>query len=235
MAGGVRLATVVLAGLGGFSLPSCASSPAASFSGDGVASGGHPAHRAATTTTSSTSTTVDPGALPQTDELPTSATPQFAQEMAALWQGVVQDSVPAAMPSFFPEQAYVQVKAIADPEADFQSRLVGEFGRDLGAAHSLLGARPSSASLVSVNVPSQFAHWVPPGTCSNRVGYYEVPNSRVVYEEDGETRSFGIASLISWRGVWYVVHLGAVVRASQSGEVDDPEPGPGTSAPSSTC
>ena len=155
--------------------------------------------------------------------------------MTALWQGVVDDSVQAAMPSFFPEQAYVQVKAIVDPEADFQNRLVGEFGLDLGAAHALLGASPSSASLVGVHVPSQFAHWVPPGTCSNRVGYFEVPNSRVVYTEDGQTRSFGIASLISWRGVWYVVHLGAVVRATQGGVVDDPEPGAGSSAPSSTC
>jgi hypothetical protein len=41
--------------------------------------------------------------------------------------------------------------------------------------------------------------------------------------------------MISWRGEWYVVHLGAVLRSSNQGVVDDPEIGPGTSAPSTTC
>jgi hypothetical protein len=76
---------------------------------------------------------------------------------------------------------------------------------------------------------------VAPGTCYNRIGYYEVPNSRVLYRQGGVVRSFGIASMISWRGVWYVVHLGAVVRSGVSGTVDDPATGPGVSAPSSTC
>jgi hypothetical protein len=89
--------------------------------------------------------------------------------------------------------------------------------------------------LLSVAVPSRYAHWVPPGVCANRIGYYEVGQSRLVYEEGGVVRSFGIASLISWRGVWYVVHLGAVVRSGSAGVVDDPETGPGVSPPSTSC
>ncbi len=155
--------------------------------------------------------------------------------MAALWQGIRSGSAPAAMPAFFPEEAYAQVKAIADPGADYANRLVHEFGLDIAAAHGLLGAGDSSVQLVGVQVPSSYAHWVSPGTCSNGVGYYEVPNARVVYREGGQTGSFGIASMISWRGVWYVVHLGAVVRSSDAGVVDDPSSGSGVSAPSSTC
>ena len=67
------------------------------------------------------------------------------------------------------------------------------------------------------------------------MGYYEVPNARVVYSENGASRSFGIASMISWRGEWYVVHLGAVLRSSEAGAVDEPAVGPGSSAYSSTC
>ena len=89
--------------------------------------------------------------------------------------------------------------------------------------------------LVGVQVPSSYAHWVSPGVCSNGVGYYEVPNARVIYRESGQRSSFGIASMISWRGVWYVVHLGGVVRSSDAGVVDDPSSGSGVSAPSSTC
>ena len=51
--------------------------------------------------------------------------------------------------------------------------------------------------------------------------------------DPGELRSFGIASMISWRGYWYIVHLGSV--SGGGGTVDDPEPGKGTPAPSSTC
>jgi hypothetical protein len=155
--------------------------------------------------------------------------------MAALWQGIRSGAVSAAMPAFFPEGAYAQVKAIADPRADYNSRLVHEFSQDIAAAHGLLGAGASSAQLVGVQVPSSYAHWVSPGACYNSVGYYEVPNARLVYREGGQTSSFGIASMISWRGVWYVVHLGAVTRSSDAGVVDDPSSGTGTSEPSSTC
>jgi hypothetical protein len=177
----------------------------------------------------------NPGSLPQTNQLPTAGTAQFHGEMAALWSGVTRDSLGAALPAFFPEGAYVQVKAIGDPRGDYTARLLGDYRLDLEAAHALLGTAPQSAQLLRVEVPQSYAHWVGPGACYNRVGYYEVPNSRVVYRQQGQVRSFGIASMISWRGVWYVVHLGAVVRAGEGGVVDDPSAGPGESIPSSTC
>ena len=106
---------------------------------------------------------------------------------------------------------------------------------DIAAAHALLGRNPTDARLIAVNVASGYGHWVPPGVCYNRVGYYEMPNARVVYREDGQTRSFAIASMISWRGVWYVIHLGAVVRSTDGGIVDEPAAGPGSPAYSATC
>jgi hypothetical protein len=176
----------------------------------------------------------NPGSLPQTDQRPSAGTAQFHAEMAALWSGVTGNSLRAALPAFFPEAAYVQVKGIADPQGDYTNRLLAHYQLDLGAAHGLLGAQPQAAHLVAVQVPQSYAHWVDPGACYNTVGYYEVPNARVVYRQNGTVRSFGIASMISWRGVWYVVHLGAVLPPS-SGVVDDPSSGAGVSAPSSTC
>ncbi len=172
------------------------------------------------------------GALPQTNQRPSAGTPAFHREMAALWRGVTTNSLKAAMPAYFPLRAYLQVKAIADAGADYQNRLLHSFRLDIAAAHALLGSSATDARLITVAVPSPYAHWVSPSACYNRVGYWEVPNARVIYSEHGQTRSFGIASMISWRGVWYVVHFGAVLS---SGVVDDPTPGRGTSAPSSTC
>ncbi len=177
----------------------------------------------------------NPGTLPQTRQLPSAGTPTFRAEMADLWAAVRTDTLRPGLPAFFPEAAYLQVKSISNPAADYMTRLIGAYRVDISAAHALLGGGARTARLIGVRVPMSYSHWVSPGACYNRIGYYEVPNARMVYRANGQVRSFGIASMISWRGVWYVVHLGAVLQSSQVGVVDDPSVGPGVSAFSSTC
>jgi hypothetical protein len=175
------------------------------------------------------------GALPQTERVPSATTPCFHAIVRALWRGVRSASYGAARYAFFPLKAYVQVKAVGDPAVDYRDRLVAEYDLDLVAAHELLAPAPKRARLLRVIVPRKYVHWVPPGACDNRFGYYEVPNSRLVYRVGDDVRSFAIASLISWRGIWYVVHLGAVTRSGYSGVIDDPSDGTGTPTPSLTC
>ncbi len=206
--------------------------PASARSSSATTSTAAPATRPAAP---SPTTTIDPGSLPQTGTFPAASGPAFGARMAALWSGVVAGSVRPALPAFFPESAYVTVKAESDPAADYTDRLLAEYADDLVAAHALLGADPSAATLVGVDVDQAYGHWVPPGSCFNGVGYFEVPNARVVYTVGGQTRSFGVASMISWRGQWYVVHLGSVLRSGSGGQVDGPQSGPGTPLPSSTC
>lgn len=176
-----------------------------------------------------------PGSLPQTRAFPSTRTAAFRREMSRLWLAIVTDRPRSARSAFFPEGAYLQLKAIAGAGADFQDRLLRDYALDIGAAHTLLGRGAAGAVLLGVRVHASYGHWVPPGVCYNRVGYYEMPNARVLYREHGEVRSFGIASMISWRGVWYVVHLGAILRSGVEGVVDQPAVGPGVSEPSSTC
>lgn len=176
-----------------------------------------------------------PGSLPQTPTRPSSHTLRFRREMSDLWQAIVLDRPRIARSAFFPIGAYLQLKAIAGAGADYTNRLLGDYALDIDAAHRLLGDGSASATLMRVSVVSAYAHWVPPDVCYNRVGYYEVPNSRIVYRESGKVRSFGIASMISWRGRWYVVHLGAILRPSDAGVVDQPASGAGVTEPSSTC
>ena len=194
-----------------------------------------PATSAPATSAPATTTTTGPGSLPQTDVLPSAASAQFRDEMRDLWEGVQDDSPERAAPAFFPEAAYVQLKSIPYPESDFVGRLFADYGLDLAAAHALLGAGAEEARLLYVSVPSGEAEWIPPGYCYNSIGYWHEPGARLVYEEDGQVRSFGIASLISWRGVWYVVHLGAVLRSDVVGMVDDPAVGPGEPGPPGGC
>jgi hypothetical protein len=192
-----------------------------------------------TTTTSTTvpvtATTSPAGALPQTGTFPSPTSVQFQSSMTDLFGAVAHGAPPTAAGAFFPEAAYVQLKDIPGAASDYQNRLLAEYDEDIAAATAELGPDARSATLASVQVPQQYAHWVPPGECENSVGYFEVANSRLVYTLGGVTRSFGIASLISWRGEWYVVHLGAILRPGGGGVVLDPQTGPGASAPSSTC
>jgi hypothetical protein len=172
------------------------------------------------------------GALPQTSAFPSTSSVAFRDAMADLWLAVTADSARFALPAFFPEAAYRQLKAIAYPDADWQYRLWYDFALDVRAAHGLLAP---GARLVRVIVPADEAAWVYPGACYNSIGYWHVGGARVVYTEDGQERSFGIASLISWRGVWYVVHFGEVLRPVVTGVVDEPAVGPGIPGPPGGC
>jgi hypothetical protein len=171
-------------------------------------------------------------ALPQTDALPTTTGTAFSDAVHDIWLAVTTGDPGYAQPAFFPEKAYEQVKAIADPESDWENRLWYDFTLDLAAAHKLVG---KNATLTQVVTPAQYAQWIPVGACYNSAGYWHLPGSRLVYREDGVTHSFGIASFISWRGDWYLIHLGALVRSGAYGIVDDPETGPGIAGPPGGC
>jgi hypothetical protein len=172
------------------------------------------------------------GALPQTRAFPSTGSAAFRHAMADLWLAVSTGNPRFGLPAFFPVAAYKQVKAIPYPAADWQDRLWYDFALDVRAAHRLLAP---GTRLVRVIVPAGDAAWISPGACYNSVGYWHVSGARVVYREHGQERSFGIASLISWRGVWYVVHFGAVLRSAVTGVVDQPAIGPGIPGPPGGC
>lgn len=149
----------------------------------------------------------DPGTLPQTRDKPEASGAAFEARTAALWQGIVKDDADRALPFFFPVTAYEQVKAISHPAADWRRRLFAAYKRDIHALHKRLGEHAESAKFLRIEVPDDRARWIEPNEESNKIGYYRVYGTRLVYEVDGKERTFEVSSLISWRGQWYVVHL----------------------------
>ena len=177
---------------------------------------------------------VDPGAgrLRQTQAFPSTHDVAFRDAMDDLWLAITKDRPDYASQSFFPEAAYVQAKAISYAASDWTNRLWLDFELDVHAAHAVVGG---DAHLVRVDMaPDWEAAWIPPGYCYNAVGYWHINGARLVYDRYGEERSIGVASLISWRGVWYVVHFGGVIRPAV-GIVDDAETGPGYPGPAGGC
>ena len=70
--------------------------------------------------------------------------------------------------------------------------------------------RCRGATFLGVDVPNDQAVWIQPGEESNKLPYWRVYGTTLRYSVKGETRTMPVTSLISWRGEWYVVHLGAV-------------------------
>jgi len=165
-----------------------------------------PPTEAPTTTT----TEPDPGSLPQTPDKPSGASAKLAEHASALWQAIVSDDPSVAAPAFFPLGAYLQVKAISNPESDWRTRLVAGYVEDIHALHAKLGAKAGTAQLVGMDVPESQAVWVKPGVEYNKGSYWRVYGAQLRYTADGQSGSFPIASMISWRGEWYVVHLNSI-------------------------
>ena len=212
------------------------------FTGGGRSPSTTTTSTSAPTTTSApapttTTTTIDPGTLPQTSEEPPTDASALQARLAPLWTAIQQNSLTIGETVFFPESAYVQIKTgqIPNPQSDYQSRLIAFYALDLPAYQQALGGTPNRATLTGVNVNASYATWIAPGTCENSIGYWHLPNIRLVYSINGAVSSFGVASLISWRGVWYVVHLGPNPRPSNIGTVDQPSSGAGTPGPPGGC
>lgn len=147
------------------------------------------------------------GKLPQTKDKPPATSPALDQRAATLWDAIVHDDPDRAMPFFFPVTAYAQVKDVSNPASDWRARLVSAYKRDIHGLAKRLGKNADQAKLVRLDVQDERAKWVEPQEEWNKIGYYRVYGTKLVYELDGKERSFEISSLISWRGEWYVVHL----------------------------
>jgi len=146
--------------------------------------------------------------LPQTEEKPSLRSKSYEKRVKLLWKAIQTDDPKVALPAFFPLVAYKQVKAIPNPEADYNGRLLKAFERDIHAAHKELGNGAGSAILAGLDLPEDKAKWMPPGGEGNKVGYHRVLGSKLRYQDaSGGARSIEVTSLISWRGEWYVVHL----------------------------
>lgn len=164
---------------------------------------------AESTTTVAPTTTVDPATLPQTEEKPTSSGDGFGRRMMALAIAIITDDHTKGLPAFFPVEAYKQVKKNTDPAADWKNRLIAAFDVDTSEAHRQLGSGAASATFLGADVPDA-AVWVKPGQEYNLIGYWRVYGTRLRFDVGGTTKVIPVSSLISWRGQWYVVHLGAI-------------------------
>jgi hypothetical protein len=141
------------------------------------------------------------------EERPQDDGPALQAKGQLLWQAILDDKPELAASFFFPKDAYVHVKAAKNPEGDWRWRLWKNFERDVHALHKTQGQALSRGTFKGLRIPSKKPHWAAPGNEYNRLGYWRVYGSHIVYELRGRERFVPISSLISWKSEWYVVHL----------------------------
>ncbi|HEV2426587.1 MAG TPA: hypothetical protein VGS61_00025 [Acidimicrobiales bacterium] len=181
-----------------------------------------------------TTTTVNPGSLPQTRAEPAFGS-ALSSQMTTLWRAIVTDNSALGRRVFFPQAAYIRMKTglLASPSGDYADRLLAFYGLDLGADHRLIAGH--DPRLLRVDYDRADAQWIAPRDCENLIGYWHLPGARLVYSRAGAVYSVAVFSLISWRGVWYVVHLGPNPRPVDAGMVAGYARGPGTPGPAGGC
>ena len=162
-----------------------------------------------TTQAPTTTTTVDPGTLPQTEEKPTGTGAEFDARMKTLANAIINNTPDSAISTFFPVSAYKQTKKNTDPAADWKNRLIANFKVDVADANKALGPNAKNAVFTGVTVPNT-AVWVKPGEEYNVGPYWRVFKTQMNFTVDGKNVQIPIESMISWRGQWYVVHLGKI-------------------------
>ncbi len=145
---------------------------------------------------------------PQTEAMPVSGDPSFQARVGSLCTAIIEGKPEKAHSAFFPIVAYRQVKAIADPDRDYATRLLRHFDRDIVEYSHRIAKRRAPIRCAGIRIPRAQARWMKPGSEYNRVGYFRVLRSQLdLTDADGNTTTLEVTSLISWRGQWYVVHL----------------------------
>lgn len=194
-----------------------------------------PAGAGSTTTT--TTTTIDPGTLAWNSARPSAATapgtPLYATA-EALFNAIVAGSTAQADRVFFPQRAFFKLKAFYDPNVYYLSDLLSGFNLDVAAYRRYLLASGTPRFVGALDQASAVT-WISPGGCFNKLGYWHIGGVRIEYAYATRLFSVAIFSMISWRGVWYVVHLGAFTHPTNTGAVGAPEPGPGYPWPAGGC
>jgi hypothetical protein len=172
-----------------------------------------------------------PGNLPQTNVEPSFGAP-LNHQMRTLFEAIATEKHTLGATVFFPRAAYLRMKTgvIPEPASDYAGRLVAFFNLDLAAYRRRLFTN-STTTFIRVNADPRQAAWIRPGACENRVGYWYLPRARLVMLRRHVVVSVAVASMISWRGVWYVIHLGPNPRPVNIGTVDGFMVGPGTPGP----
>jgi hypothetical protein len=110
---------------------------------------------------------------------------------------------------FFPEPAFLQLKAIAKP-ADYYSQLVKWYEQDFVREQARFKGR---GPLVFKAMKGGSCKWKAPQTEANRIPYWSCYRRKIELTAGGQSETLEVRALINWGRQWYITHLGAIPKS----------------------
>ncbi|MFI5308458.1 MAG: hypothetical protein ACHQ53_13960 [Polyangiales bacterium] len=130
---------------------------------------------------------------------------QRLQELGrTLFAAIAEDAPVQADVIFFPRDAFLLVKAIADP-GRYWEQLHARFASDIHALHRQL-SDPEHAQYDRLDLATR-GGFVRAGEEGNRLPYWASRHSWLYYREHAASRRLEVRVLITWDDRWYVIHL----------------------------
>lgn len=109
---------------------------------------------------------------------------------------------------FFPEGAFLQLKAIAKP-ADYYSQLVKWYEQDFIREQARFKGR---GPLVFKAIKGGSCKWKAPQTEANRIPYWSCYRRKIELTAAGQSEVVEVRALINWGRQWYITHLGPIPK-----------------------
>ncbi len=128
-----------------------------------------------------------------------------AQDCAKrLFEAIVHNDPRRAADFFFPKEAFMSLKAIADP-ARYYDKLFTRYLEDIQTLHRT-HPELAHASFDRFEL-SRRGGWVKPGDEGNRLPYWAARHSFIHYHVGKQKYRIEVRVLITHQGQWYVTHL----------------------------
>jgi hypothetical protein len=109
---------------------------------------------------------------------------------------------------FFPEAAFLELKAIAKP-ADYYSQLVKWYEQDFAREQARFKGR---GPLVFKAMKGGSCKWKAPQTEANRIPYWSCYRRKIELTAAGQSETLELRALINWGRQWYITHLGPIPK-----------------------
>lgn len=130
--------------------------------------------------------------------------PKAQRLLTALEKGAFAD----VKDLFFPEAAFLQLKAIAKP-ADYYSQLVKWYEQDFTREQARFKGR---GPLIFKAIKGGSCKWKAPQTEANRIPYWSCYRRKIELTAAGQSESIEVRALINWGPQWYITHLGPIPK-----------------------
>ena len=126
------------------------------------------------------------------------------ERASRLFDAIVHDDPARAMEFFFPRDAFMVLKGVADPGRIYD-RMHRAYIADIHILHKEL-AELDKAQFARLEL-SRRRGWVVPREESNRLPYWAQRHNWIHYRVGDEERRFEVRTMIAWDDQWYITHL----------------------------